>query len=150
MVESTIGLFNLKPAKGSRHKRKLLGRGRSTGHGGSSTRGGKGQTARSGEGPRIGFEGGQMPLSRRIPKRGFSNHDFAITYEYVTLADLERKFQPNETVSAQTLADRGLVRLPTKVKILAKGELTKPLVVKVSKITNNAQQKILALGGKIE
>ncbi|OGW74089.1 MAG: 50S ribosomal protein L15, partial [Nitrospirae bacterium RIFOXYC2_FULL_44_7] len=99
-------LSDLKPAVGAKHRRKIVGRGRGSGHGGSATKGMKGQNARSGRGTRPGFEGGQMPLMRRIPKRGFTNI-FKKEYEIVNLKTLEKIFDPNSEITRVLLAEKG-------------------------------------------
>lgn len=142
-------LGNIAPAKGSNIKVKRLGRGIGSGLGKTSARGGKGQTARKGGGIRAGFEGGQMPLYRRLPKRGFTNN-FANRYNAINLVDLNR-FDSGVTVDLVALKKAGLVRydhLP--VKLLAKGSLEKKLNLKVNKASAAAKQAVEKLGGKIE
>ena len=122
-------LHDLKPRPGSKHRRKRLGQGESSGHGKTSGRGGKGQTARSGSSIRIGFEGGQMPLIRRIPKRGFNNTAFAVRYVPVNLESLNQ-FSNGARVDVAALRDAGLANGPVKrIKVLGDGELTKKLTV---------------------
>lgn len=140
-------LGQLKPKEGSTHYRKIVGRGRGSGMGQTSTKGHKGQKARSGGSIRRGFEGGQMPLSRRMPKFGFKNTDFANRYETVCLTDLE-KFEG--TVTVELLAKANLVSKNAKVKILANGTLTKKIVVKVHKASESAMKAIVAAGGSLE
>ena len=140
----------LYPAYGSKHRKKLLGRGRGTGHGGSSTRGGKGQTARSGEKERPGFEGGQMPLLRRIPKRGFSNSRFCEEYSIVNLGTLEKEFNSDTEINPEILYQRKLIKtnkLP--VKILSDGTLTKKFTIKAHAFSKNAIKKIESVGGTV-
>jgi large subunit ribosomal protein L15 len=140
-------LHDLKPRPGAKHRRKRLGQGESSGHGKTSGRGGKGQTARSGSSIRIGFEGGQMPLIRRIPKRGFNNSRFAIRYVPVNLEALNR-FEDGATVDAATLRTLGLANGPvTRVKILGDGELTRKLSVRAHAFSASARAKIEKLGG---
>lgn len=140
-------LSNLKPAPGSKHKRKIIGRGGV--HGRSSTRGGKGQTARSGDGSMNGFAGGQTPLVRLIPKRGFTNI-FKKRYSIVNLETLERCFSEGETITPELLLEKGLIKdIKFPVKILADGGLTKKFVVKAHKFSENAVKKIKAVGGEI-
>src|ERR1700744_60566 len=123
-------LHDLKPRPGSRHRRKRLGQGESSGHGKTAGRGGKGQTARSGSSIRIGFEGGQMPLIRRIPKRGFNNKAFATRYIPVNLGDLS-KFEEGATVDEAALRSIGLANgRESRIKILGDGELSRKLTVK--------------------
>jgi large subunit ribosomal protein L15 len=145
-----ISLSNLKPQHGARHRRKIIGRGEGSGHGGSATRGGKGQTARSGDGKMTGFEGGQMPLVRRIPKRGFSNKRFRVEYAVVNLVSLEKHFDTGTEVSLKELKEKGLVKKRLPVKILGTGGLTKSLTVKVDAFSESAIAKIKAAGGKAE
>ncbi|MGA2870282.1 MAG: 50S ribosomal protein L15 [Verrucomicrobiota bacterium] len=143
-------LHNLKPRPGAKHRTKRLGQGESSGHGKTSGRGGKGQTARSGSSIRIGFEGGQMPLIRRIPKRGFSNTRFAITYIGVNVSDLN-KFDDGAKVDETALRSLGLANGPGEgIKILGMGELSKKLTVSASAFSASAKAKIEAKGGTVE
>jgi large subunit ribosomal protein L15 len=140
-------LHDLKPRPGSRHRRKRLGQGESSGHGKTSGRGGKGQTARSGSSIRIGFEGGQMPLIRRIPKRGFNNKRFAVRYIPVNLESLN-KFDDGATVDETALRSIGLANGTGKrIKILGSGELTRKLTVTAHAFSASARTKIEKLGG---
>ncbi len=142
-------LYNLTPAPGSTHVAKRKGRGYATGNGKTAGRGHKGQKARSGGGVRVGFEGGQMPLARRIPKRGFHNI-FAKRLESVNVSALER-FENGAEVDAQTLLDCGVLSKCTYgVKILGEGELTKKLTVRAKAFSATAKEKIEAAGGKAE
>src|SRR5258706_2606973 len=126
----TMRLHNLKPRPGAKHRTKRLGIGESSGHGKTSGRGGKGQTARSGGSIRLGFEGGQMPLLRRIPKRGFNNRAFRTEIATVNVADLD-VFKDGETVTPELLRERGVLKkLLGGVKILGDGELKRKLTVK--------------------
>ena len=146
-----LRIDHLKPTKGSRKKPKRLGRGRSSGHGKTSTRGHKGQKARGSGKIRAGFEGGQTPLLRRIPKRGFSNAPFKKVYSIVNIQTLEEKFQPNEEVTPEKLIEMKIVKkLNDGIKILGKGELTKPLVVVAHAFSNKAKEKIEAVGGTVK
>ncbi len=143
-------LHDLKPRPGAKHRSKRLGQGEATGHGKTSGRGGKGQTARSGSSIRIGFEGGQMPLIRRIPKRGFNNVRFATQYIAVNVGDLNR-FDDGARVDEAALRATGLANgRATGVKILGDGELTKKLTVSVSAFSASARTKIEAKGGTCE
>jgi large subunit ribosomal protein L15 len=143
-------LHNLKPRPGAKHRTKRLGQGESSGHGKTSGRGGKGQTARSGSSIRIGFEGGQMPLIRRIPKRGFSNTRFATTYISVNVRDLN-KFDDGAKVDETALRSIGLANGPGEgIKILGTGELSKKLTVSASAFSASAKAKIEAKGGTVE
>ena len=143
-------LHNLKPRPGAKHRTKRLGQGESSGHGKTSGRGGKGQTARSGSSIRIGFEGGQMPLIRRIPKRGFNNARFTTAYSPVNVGDLNQ-FEDGARVDETALRSVGLANGPVLgIKILGTGDLTKKLVVIVSAISASAKTKIEAKGGSVE
>jgi large subunit ribosomal protein L15 len=143
-------LHDLKPRPGAKHRRKRLGQGESSGHGKTSGRGGKGQTARSGSSVRIGFEGGQMPLIRRIPKRGFNNARFAVRYIPVNLEVLNT-FDEGATVDEAALRDRGLAAGREKrIKILGDGELTRKLTIKAHAFSAAARAKIEKLGGACE
>ncbi len=142
-------LDELKPAEGSTFERKRVGRGIGSGTGKTSGKGHKGQNARSGGGVRPGFEGGQMPLYRRLPKRGFTNI-FAKEYVAVNVSELER-FDNGTEVTAELLKESGVIsKIKDGVKILGRGELTKKLTVKVSKFSASAQEKIEKAGGKAE
>ena len=139
----------LSPVAGSTHVNKRKGRGHATGNGKTAGRGHKGQKARSGGGVRVGFEGGQMPLARRIPKRGFNNI-FAKPLEAVNVSALD-KFEDGAVVDAQALLDAGtLSKCRYGVKILGNGEITKKLTVKASAFSETAKEKIEAAGGKAE
>lgn len=143
-------LHNLKPNPGAKHRRKRLGQGESSGHGKTAGRGGKGQTARSGSSIRIGFEGGQMPLIRRIPKRGFNNARHATVYVPVNLSDLNR-FEDGARVDEIALQAVGLANGTSDgVKILGSGEITRKLTVVASAFSESARQKIEAKGGTCE
>ena len=143
-------LHTLKPNPGARHRRKRLGQGESSGHGKTSGRGGKGQSARSGSSIRIGFEGGQMPLIRRIPKRGFNNARHTTRYVPVNLSDLNR-FEDGARVDEIALRSVGLANGKSAgIKILGSGELTKKLTVIASAFSESARQKIEAKGGACE
>ena len=145
-----MNLHELSPAEGSVQEAKRKGRGHGTGNGKTAGRGHKGQKARSGGGVRVGFEGGQMPLARRIPKRGFHNV-FATPLEVVNLATLEKRFQDGDTVDAQALLDCGaLSKCTYGVKILSNGSLTKKLTVRANAFSASAKEKIEAAGGKAE
>ncbi len=142
-------LHELNSTPGSRHTKKRVGRGVGSGMGKTSTRGHKGQNARSGGGTRPGFEGGQNPLYRRIPKRGFNNI-FRKEYAIVNIEDLNN-FTTGTEVTPELLMSTGLVRTPKDgIKILGNGELTIKLKVKANKFTQSAVDKILATGGQIE
>jgi large subunit ribosomal protein L15 len=143
-------LHDLKPRPGARHPRKRLGQGESSGHGKTSGRGGKGQTARSGSSIRIGFEGGQMPLIRRIPKRGFNNARHTTRYLAVNLESLNQ-FEDGATVDEAAMRSVGLANGKSSgVKILGNGELTRKLVVSAHAFSASARAKIEAKGGSCE
>ena len=143
-------LHNLKPRPGAKHRRKRLGQGESSGHGKTSGRGGKGQTARSGSSIRIGFEGGQMPLIRRIPKRGFNNARHATRYIPVNLESLNQ-FSDGARVDFESLRKAGLANGKAEgVKILGTGELTRKLTVTAHAFSASARAKIEGKGGACE
>ena len=144
-----MNLHELSPAAGSTHVGKRKGRGAGTGNGKTAGRGHKGQKARSGGGVRIGFEGGQMPLARRIPKRGFNNI-FAKPLEIINLSALNA-FNDGDTVTAQVLLDKGILsKCPNGYKVLGNGKITKKLTVEASAFSKSAQEAIVAAGGKAE
>jgi len=142
--------YNLRPPAGAKHKRKRVGRGDGSGHGSYSGRGCKGQKSRSGGGVRVGFEGGQLPLIRRLPrKRGFVNI-FKAEYSIVNVGDL-KVFSPNTEITLKELLEVGLIKSFKKpVKILGNGDIDCPLVVKANKFSAAAEKKIVAAGGKAE
>jgi large subunit ribosomal protein L15 len=145
----TTLLNSLKPAKGATHKNKRVGRGPGSGHGKTACRGSKGQKSRSGTSIRPGFEGGQMPLHRRLPKRGFNNI-FKKVYAIVNL-DTLNNFPSGSTVNPETLRDAGIIKgAAHAVKILGDGELKHPLTVRAHKFSESAREKILKAGGQIE
>jgi large subunit ribosomal protein L15 len=144
-----MNLSNLKPAKGSQKARKRVGRGPGSGHGKTSCRGHKGQNSRSGGGAPLGFEGGQMPLTRRLPKRGFTNI-FKKRYALINITDLAN-FDKDSIVDEVTLVENGLVgKVYDGIKLLGNGEIDKPITLKVHKWSKAAMDKIVAAGGKIE
>ena len=143
-------LHELSPDKGSTKDRYRKGRGPGSGNGKTSGKGHKGQNARSGGGVRPGFEGGQLPLYRRIPKAGFNNSRFATVYDVVNIKDLEKKFAEGAEVNPEVLADAGLVNRKSLVKVLGVGDLTKKLDVRAHKFSESAAEKIAAAGGKAE
>ena len=143
-------LNDLKPAPGAKRTRKRVGRGPGSGSGKTAGRGHKGQKSRSGYSRRFGFEGGQMPLVRRIPKRGFFNRS-RVEYQVVNLRDLERVFDDGDTVSMELLEAKGLTSGGKQpVKILGDGSLTKKLTVQAHKFSNSAQASIEKVGGSCE
>ncbi|HOB12274.1 MAG TPA: 50S ribosomal protein L15 [Syntrophomonadaceae bacterium] len=142
-------LHEIQAPPGANKRTKRVGRGPGSGHGKTSTRGHKGQKARSGGGVRPGFEGGQMPLQRRIPKRGFTNI-FKKEYAIVNVQDLNR-FEDGTEVTIELLQDAGIVKgIKDGVKILGNGELEKKLTVKAHRFSKQAEEKIAARGGKAE
>lgn len=142
-------LEELKSPSGANKRIKRVGRGIGSGHGKTSTRGHKGQKARSGGGIRPGFEGGQMPLQRRIPKRGFTNI-FKKEYAIINVKDLNI-FEEGTTVTPELLIESGLIKkVLDGVKVLGDGELEKKLLIKAHKVSKQAEEKITALGGEIE
>ncbi len=145
-----MNLTNLKPRPGATHRIKRVGCGESSGHGKTSGKGHKGQKARSGGSIRLGFEGGQMPLIRRIPKRGFNNTVFATRYAVVNLHDLNEVFEDGAVVDEKALLASGLIRQPYDgVKILASGELAKKLSITVNKASDAAKAAIEKAGGTL-
>lgn len=141
-----MDLSTLKPNKGARRARKRVGRGPGSGHGKTAGRGEKGQKSRSGYSRRLGFEGGQMPLYRRVPKRGFTNI-FKTEFSVLNVADLERVFEAGTVVDAEALRDAGLVKGRKKIKVLGNGDLSKKLTVHADKFSATAKSKIEAAGG---
>lgn len=139
-------LSELKPAKGSRKKSKRIGRGVGSGHGKTSGRGHKGQGSRSGGGVPAWFEGGQMPIQRRLPKRGFTNI-FRVNYNIINLKDLD-KIKGDDPITPETLSEKGIVKRKRPIKILGEGKLTKPLTVHAKKFSKSAIKKIEEAGGK--
>ena len=140
--------FILNAPKGANKKKRIVGRGSSSGRGTTSGKGNKGQNARSGGKTYIGFEGGQMPLYRRVAKKGFSNYPFKENYSIVNLFMIDEKYSDGETVNKETLKAKGLIKKQTAlVKVLASGELTKKLTVDVDKVSAQAQAKIEKAGG---
>ena len=143
-------LHELSPAPGSTKEVKRIGRGHGSGNGKTSGKGHKGQKARSGGGIRLGFEGGQMPLQRRVPKRGFNNI-FAKHYVVINVSDLEANFDNGAVVDTEALVGLGIINDPKDgVKVLGNGELTKSLTVQVAKFSKSAVEKIEKAGGKAE
>lgn len=142
--------FTLKAPYGANKKKKIVGRGSSSGLGTTAGKGNKGQQSRSGGKVYVGFEGGQMPLYRRIARRGFSNYWFKKDVAIVNLIDLEAKFADGDTVNKETLVLKGLVSKSDKlIKILANGEVTKKLNVTVNKISSSAKEKLEKAGGTV-
>ena len=145
-----MDLSNLKPAKGAKQTKKRVGRGPGSGLGKTSGRGHKGAQSRSGYSYKRGFEGGQMPLHRRLPKRGFNNL-FRTEYSVVNLDQLEARFDAGATVTADALRDAGLIHGTRKpVKVLGRGDITKALTVQAHKFSGKAAEKLAAVGGTAE
>jgi large subunit ribosomal protein L15 len=143
-------LHDLHPAPGAKRQRKRVGRGPGSGNGKTAGRGHKGQKSRSGYSRRYGFEGGQMPLVRRIPKRGFTNI-FRVEFQVVNFRDLERVFSEGDTVSPESLIEKGLVRGGKRpIKVLADGDLSKKLIVRAHKFSGSARAGIEKAGGSCE
>jgi len=144
-------LHTLAPNKGAKHRVKRLGCGESSGHGKTSCKGNKGQKARSGSGTRVGFEGGQMPLHRRLPKRGFNNINFKTKVEVVNLAQIEKAFNDGDTVTEEALRKAGLINRSCEVvKVLGQGELTKKVIIAVGTISASAKEKVEKAGGSVQ
>jgi large subunit ribosomal protein L15 len=145
-----MDLSTLRAPAGATKKRKRVGRGDASGQGGTSGKGDKGQKARSGGKVRAGFEGGQMPMARRLPKRGFRN-PFREKFVAVNLTDLCRKFSKGAVIDEAALLNSGIVKKKgDKIKILAKGEIDFPVTIKIAKISKAAKDKITVAGGSIE
>ena len=141
--------LRIRKPRGATKRKKMLGRGAGSGHGCTTGKGTKGQNSRSGGVTRLGFEGGQMPLFRRVARRGFSNHRFKKLYQTVKIAQLSL-FGDGDHVDAEALAAKGVLKNPKLlVKILGNGELSKKLKVQVDKLTSAARQKILKAGGEV-
>ena len=141
-------LHDLRPPEGSRKKRRRVGRGEGSGSGKTAGRGTKGQNSRSGGGVSVGFEGGQMPLQRRIPKRGFTNI-FGKKYEIINVKDL-RNFASGETIDREKLREAGLIKKSVGLKLLGVGEISHPLTIKIDKVSRAAREKIESAGGTVE
>jgi large subunit ribosomal protein L15 len=146
-----MDLTNLKPPKGAKHSKKRVGRGQGSGNGVTAGRGEKGAKSRSGWKRKRGFEGGQMPLHRRVPKRGFFN-PFRVEYAVVNLDQVARRFEAGTVVTPELLREAGLVggAAGGRVKVLARGEVDKALTVRAHKFSGKAAEKIAAAGGKAE
>ena len=145
-----MGLDNLRPPKGAKHKKRRVGRGPGSGHGHTASRGHKGAKSRSGFRFKRGFEGGHMPLHRRVPKRGFHNL-FRVEYAVVNLDTLAEVFEAGSSVTPDLLRERGLVRKSgARIKVLGRGEISKKLTVQAHKFSGSAAEKIAAAGGVAE
>lgn len=144
-------LHNYSPNPGAKRRVKRLGCGESSGHGKTSCKGHKGQKARSGSGTRVGFEGGQMPLHRRLPKRGFNNFDFRDVYGIVNVGDLDNRFEAGAVINEESLRESGLLNNRCdKVKLLGDGEVEKSFTIEVDKVSASAREKIEKAGGSIK
>jgi len=142
--------FNLYAPEGANKKKRIVGRGSSSGRGTTAGRGHKGQQSRSGGGTYVGFEGGQMPLYRRIAKRGFSNYPFRKEYAIVNLSDIELRYTNGETVNRESLVVKGLLKkVSSLIKVLGDGDLSKKLTVDVDKVSASAKEKIEKAGGSV-
>jgi large subunit ribosomal protein L15 len=151
--------FNLHAPEGANKKRRILGRGQGSGRGTTAGKGNKGQKSRSGGKTYVGFEGGQMPLFRRLAQRGFSNYPFKKEFQIVNLGEIEKRYEDGETVNTLTLIQKGLVkgtlkggvvtRLPAPVKILGDGNFTKKLSFGVGRLSNSAKETIEKAGGSV-
>lgn len=144
-----MDLGSLKAPAGATKKRKRVGRGNASGHGGTSGKGHKGQKARSGGKVRVAFEGGQMPMARRLPKRGFRN-PFRKNFVAVNLLDLGRIFKKGAVIDEAALIECGIVKKGANIKILAKGDMAFPVTLKIANISQAAKNKITAAGGSVE
>ena len=144
-----MSLSRLKPPKGAKHAKKRVGRGQGSGNGKTAGRGHKGAQSRSGYKFKRGFEGGQMPLHRRVPKRGFHN-PFRTEYEVVNLDTLTERFEAGAEITPESLQAAGLATGNSPIKVLARGEVTKALTVRVHKFSGKAAEKIAAAGGRTE
>jgi large subunit ribosomal protein L15 len=144
-----MDLSNLRPPKGAKHAKKRVGRGQGSGQGAQAGRGHKGAKSRSGFKHKRGFEGGQMPLHRRVPKRGFHN-PFRTAYEVVNLDTIAERFEAGTEITPDLLRERGLVGRSGNVKILARGDIGKAFTVKAHKFSGKAAEKIAAAGGRAE
>ena len=144
-----MSLNNLRPPKGAKHSKKRVGRGQGSGNGKTAGRGHKGAKSRSGFKHKRGFEGGQMPLHRRVPKRGFHN-PFREEFEIVNLDTLAERFESGVEITPELMREHGLVGRAGRVKVLARGDVSKALTVRAHKFSGKAAEKIAAAGGKAE
>jgi large subunit ribosomal protein L15 len=141
--------FNLHAPEGANKRKRIIGRGQGSGRGTTAGKGNKGQKSRSGGKTYVGFEGGQMPLYRRLAQRGFSNYPFKKVYQVVNLGEIEKRFENGETVDTASLIRTGLVKGPVPVKILGEGEFTKQLNFKIGALSGTAKEKIEKAGGTV-
>ena len=145
-----VFLHKMSPKPGSVHRRKRLGTGQGSGHGQTSTKGQKGQNSTAGGSKPDGFEGGQMPMLRRIPKSGFSNRQFRTVYEWTNVSILSKRFEDGARVTPETLVSDGLIKKGDRVKVLGDGEIAKKLTVRAHAFSKSAKEKIEKAGGKAE
>jgi large subunit ribosomal protein L15 len=141
--------FDLHAPEGANKRKRIIGRGQGSGRGTTAGKGNKGQKARSGGKTYVGFEGGQMPLYRRLARRGFSNYPFKKVFQVINLGEIEKRYDEGETVNTATLTGKGLIKKAEPVKILGKGELTKKLNFKVGAVSASAKEKIEKAGGVV-
>jgi len=141
--------FNLHAPEGANKKKRILGRGQGSGRGTTAGKGNKGQKARSGGKTYVGFEGGQMPLYRRLAHRGFSNYPFKQEWQIVNLGEIDKRYESGETVDQSSLYKKGLVKDALPVKVLANGDLSKKLSFKVDGVSASAKEKIEKAGGDV-
>ncbi|MDR0601854.1 MAG: 50S ribosomal protein L15 [Treponema sp.] len=141
--------FDLHAPEGANKRKRILGRGQGSGRGTTAGKGNKGQKARSGGKTYVGFEGGQMPLYRRLAHRGFSNYPFKKEYQIVNIGEIDKKFDESETVDTASLVKKGLVKGAGPVKILGVGEITKKLAFNVNAVSSSAREKIEKAGGGV-
>jgi large subunit ribosomal protein L15 len=139
--------FDLHAPEGANKRKRIVGRGQGSGRGTTAGKGNKGQQSRSGGKTYLGFEGGQMPLYRRVAHRGFSNYPHKVVFQVVNLGEIEKRYESGETVDVPSLFLKGLIKGPSAVKILGDGELKKKLTVNIAKISASAREKIIAAGG---
>jgi large subunit ribosomal protein L15 len=142
--------YELHAPEGANKQKRIIGRGQGSGRGTTAGKGNKGQQSRSGGKTYIGFEGGQMPLYRRLAHRGFSNYPFQKIFQVVNLGEIEKRFEDGETVERATLIAKGLVKSAVPVKILGNGDFTKKLSFKIEAVSGSAKEKIEKVGGSID
>ncbi|GHV16619.1 50S ribosomal protein L15 [Spirochaetia bacterium] len=141
--------FNLHAPEGANKRKRIIGRGQGSGRGTTAGKGNKGQKSRSGGKTYVGFEGGQMPLYRRLAHRGFSNYPFKKSFQVVNLGEIEKRYENGETVDHATLIRKGLVKGTVPVKILANGDFSKKLTFKIGALSGSAKEKIEKVGGSV-
>lgn len=141
--------FDLHAPEGANKKKRIVGRGQGSGSGTTAGKGNKGQQSRSGGKTYLGFEGGQMPLYRRIAHRGFSNHPFKRVFQVINVEEIDKRFNAGDTVDIPSLHCKGLIKGSDLVKILGNGSITKAVTIKIEKISAQAKEKILKAGGSI-